>query len=220
LGNQRNEITQARQFHPNRKDRILPAKQNQSGLKFDEILDAALTLFHSKGYDATSVQDVAGSVGILKGSLYYYIDSKEDLLYGIISRVLNQLIPNLEQWRTLEGSGLQRITGFIEGYVLHIIANREPIGVMFRDYGGLSDTHRDTVLEMQRQYDTFLSELIIEGMSDGSVTADGDVGVTVNSIYGMANWTYRWYNQDGPLRPQDIATQVAALTRTMLSDAP
>jgi hypothetical protein len=52
-----------------------------------EILDAAIELFHARGYAQTSIEDVAGAVGILKGSLYYYIDSKEDLLLRILEDV-------------------------------------------------------------------------------------------------------------------------------------
>ena len=49
-----------------------------------QILDAAAVVFYEKGYAAASIQDVADAVGILKGSLYYYIDSKEDLLFEIL----------------------------------------------------------------------------------------------------------------------------------------
>src|SRR5947207_409360 len=57
-----------------------------------EILEAAARVFHEKGYESTSIQDIADEVGILKGSLYYYIRSKEDLLYEIIRDIHDDAI--------------------------------------------------------------------------------------------------------------------------------
>ena len=62
-----------------------------------EILEAAAGVFHAKGYKATSIQDIADAVGILKGSLYYYITSKEDLLFEILEDVHQQGLRNLER---------------------------------------------------------------------------------------------------------------------------
>src|SRR4051812_48849038 len=63
------------------------AKGKNGGGREQEILDAAVDIFHANGYSATSVDDVAAAVGILKGSLYYYMDSKEDLLRRIVEEV-------------------------------------------------------------------------------------------------------------------------------------
>src|SRR5690242_21930048 len=61
-----------------------------------EIVEAAARVFHEKGYESTSIQDIADAVGILKGSLYYYITSKEDLLFEIIRGVHEEALKNLE----------------------------------------------------------------------------------------------------------------------------
>ena len=67
-----------------------------------EVLEAAARVFHEKGYESTSIQDIADAVGILKGSLYYYITSKEDLLFEILQDVHEQGLRNLERIR-IEG---------------------------------------------------------------------------------------------------------------------
>jgi AcrR family transcriptional regulator len=64
-----------------------PTKAN---VRMAEILDSAAKFFYTKGYHATSIEDVARDVGMLKGSLYYYIKSKEDLLYGLLLGVIKQ----------------------------------------------------------------------------------------------------------------------------------
>ena len=62
----------------------------KANVRMAEILDSAAKFFYTKGYHATSIEDVARDVGMLKGSLYYYIKSKEDLLYGLLLGVIKQ----------------------------------------------------------------------------------------------------------------------------------
>ena len=72
-----------------------------------EIYDAAARVFSEKGYDGASIQDVADAVGILKGSLYYYIDTKQDLLFGIIDEVHRDTLRSLEEWVAVDGDADQ-----------------------------------------------------------------------------------------------------------------
>ena len=60
-----------------------PPKGTLNAARWNEILDAAAVVFSEKGYRAARIEDIAAGVGILKGSLYYYIESKEDLLYAL-----------------------------------------------------------------------------------------------------------------------------------------
>ena len=84
-----------------------------------EILEAAARVFHEKGYESTSIQDIADSVGILKGSLYYYITSKEDLLFEIIQGVHEEALKNLDRTAAVEGDALQKIRAFVVVHFTH-----------------------------------------------------------------------------------------------------
>src|SRR5215217_3230815 len=88
----------------------------------NEILEAAAQVFHEKGYESTSIQDIADAVGILKGSLYYYITSKEDLLYEILQDVHQAGIKNLELIDAVDGTALEKIRAFV---VVHFAHNAE-----------------------------------------------------------------------------------------------
>src|SRR3954471_18714428 len=83
-----------------------------------EILEAAARVFHEKGYESTSIQDIADAVGILKGSLYYYIDSKEDLLYEILEGIHAEALESVRK-ATAEGDPLQRIRAFVAAHIRH-----------------------------------------------------------------------------------------------------
>src|SRR3954463_16258741 len=87
-----------------------------------EILEAAARVFHEKGYESTSIQDIADAVGILKGSLYYYITSKEDLLFEILQSVHEEALENLAQIDATPGDALQRLRAFV---TMHFTFNAE-----------------------------------------------------------------------------------------------
>ena len=104
-----------------------------------EVIEVATRIFWEKGYSGTSVQDVADALGMLKGSLYYYIDSKEDLLErifedshdevrGIAAGILAMPGPATERLRTL-------LTSLAQWYLRRLEAGRRPwqaVGRLFR----------------------------------------------------------------------------------------
>ena len=109
-----------------------------------EILEAAAQVFHEKGYESTSIQDIADSVGILKGSLYYYITSKEDLLFEIIQGVHEEALKNLDRTAAIEGDALQKIRAFVVIHVTHNALNLVKMAVFFQDFRSLNGARRQT----------------------------------------------------------------------------
>lgn len=170
-----------------------------------EILEAAARVFHEKGYESTSIQDIADSVGILKGSLYYYITSKEDLLYEIIQGVHEEALKNLDRITALEGTALQKIRAFVVVHFTHNAENLVKMGVFFKDFRSLGDERRQIIVEERDKYDTFLRDLIRAGQKDGSVCRDVDPKLTAITILGMLNWIYQWYKPGGEIGAVEIA---------------
>ena len=73
------------------------ARRNGVSERGEEVYVAALRLFREKGYHATSMQDIAGAVGLYKGSLYHYIGGKEELLVQVFERAMGSLVANVER---------------------------------------------------------------------------------------------------------------------------
>ena len=103
-----------------------------------EILDAAAQVFYEKGYEAASTRDIAESVGLLKGSLYYYIDSKEDFLFEIIKEQHDGALAALERVRQSEGDALVRMAALIETHVDFFTSNLAAAVIYFREFRSLS----------------------------------------------------------------------------------
>ena len=86
-----------------------PTKSAPPRRRREEVLETAARVFREKGYESTSIQDIADAVGILKGSLYYYMDSKEDLLYEILKGVHEEALENIKRVGELDGDALQKL---------------------------------------------------------------------------------------------------------------
>jgi len=174
-----------------------------------EILEAAAGVFHAKGYKATSIQDIADAVGILKGSLYYYITSKEDLLFEILQDVHEQGLRNLERIDGVEGTPLQKIRAFVTVHVTHNAENLVKMAVFFHDFRSLSTERREIILAERDLYDQHLRQLIAAAQQDGSVCPDLDPKLTSIEILGMMNWIYHWYRPSGSLSVSALADSMA-----------
>ncbi len=170
-----------------------------------EILEAAAQVFHEKGYESTSIQDIADSVGILKGSLYYYITSKEDLLFEIIQGVHEEALRNLERTRAVEGNALERLRAFAVIHFTYNAENRIKIAVFFQDFRSLSPERRKTIVDERDLYDNFVRDLIREGQDEGIICPDIDAKLAAITVLGMLNWIYHWYRPGGSQTASEIA---------------
>jgi len=169
-----------------------------------EILDAAARVFHEKGYESTSIQDIADSVGILKGSLYYYITSKEDLLYQIIEGVHREGLKNVDAVEALDASPLEKLRAFVTGHLLYNAHNLVRTAVFFQDFRSLTGERRKQILAERDAYEKYLRDLIRQAQRDGSVCPDVDPKVASITVLGMLNWIYNWYRPGGERSAREI----------------
>ncbi|MGD9995547.1 MAG: TetR/AcrR family transcriptional regulator [Ilumatobacteraceae bacterium] len=177
----------------------------------EEIVRAAAETFYRKGYDATTTQDIAEAVGMLKGSLYYYISAKEDLLYEIISEVHEVWANNLKRHEIMDGEPLTRIWAFVHNNVVGNAENLVNSAVFFRDFSALTGQRRKHILALRDVHDNTLREMIREGQTMGQVRASVDPKVAATGILTMCNALYHWYRPDGALSVDDVAVQYADL---------
>lgn len=174
-----------------------------------EILEAAARVFHEKGYESTSIQDIADSVGILKGSLYYYITSKEDLLFEIIQGVHEEALKNLDRTAEVEGDALQKIRAFVVIHFTHNAVNLVKMAVFFQDFRSLNGERRRVIVEERDLYDNFLRDLIRQGQDEGIVCPDIEPKLAAITVLGMMNWIYHWYRPGGERSAAEIANAYA-----------
>jgi AcrR family transcriptional regulator len=176
-----------------------------------EILDAAARVFYEKGYEAASTRDIAESVGLLKGSLYYYIESKEDFLYEIIKEQHDGALAALERVRNAEGNALVRMAALIDTHVEFFTSNLTASVIYFREFRSLSPERRASIGTAGDAYLEVVRELLRQGRREGTIDPRIDVRATSLGIVGMLNSLALWYSDTGRLSPRNIARQFASL---------
>ncbi len=187
--------------------RVEPSGKSQR--RRQELIDAAAKIFQDKGYEAASIQDIADALNILKGSVYYYIDTKEDLLFAAIDQVHRSALANMDKLRQLDDPPLTLIRLFIESHIKHISDNLVKATVFFHDFRSLDRERHDYIVAERDEYDAFLRGLIARGQADGSICPDIDPKLATLAILGMMNWSYQWYRVGGGLDPMEIGRQFA-----------
>ena len=185
-----------------------------------EVIEAAVQIFWEKGYASASVQDVADALGMLKGSLYYYIDSKESLLYKIFQDSHDDLMKLTEQAIEGEGSAVARLTRFLHDYAIWTLTHLERAGLYSREWRYASDTHRSTLSEQQRYYDRTLRKLIIAGQEEGDL--DSAVEPRQASLFVWAAFTGLpdWFRASTHSEAEQVAATYVDLALRACGGAP
>ena len=189
------------------------AAQAKSSLEHaPDVVRAAAHLFYERGYEATSVQDVAVAAGLLKGSLYYYIRTKEDLLYAVVEQAHGSMMSLVNEVKQLpEEPVLPRLEHFLRRHMELLLRDRDMYGVVLQDYSSLSSRRRKEATATRNEYAQFLQELIEQGQREGIVSADLNPRLTCLGVLGMMNWTYKWYRPSDPLGKTEIVDGLVVL---------
>jgi TetR/AcrR family transcriptional regulator, cholesterol catabolism regulator len=161
--------------------------------RYELLIDTAAGIFRRKGYDATSLQEISDEVGILKGSLYHYIDTKEDLLFAIIQRNHERIITGNSEWRNIEGDPVAAIRSFVEGHIRQSLQHPVDNEVYIRDFRALSEERASEILKAQAAYDREFRDLIKAAIDAELLRPGVRPEFASRAVFGMINWAVNWY---------------------------
>ncbi len=186
-----------------------------------EVIDAAAQIFYERGYADASVQDVADALGILKGSLYHYIETKEDLLFRILEELHDDVQEILEEVAAVEGlQPLERLGLYVRRQVEFNVENLPRVAVYYNDVNRLSAERRSEILARRKLHERFVSDLIREAQERGVASAELDAKLLSNFIHGAIIWTYQWARPSGRVSREKIANTCAEFVlRGVVGDA-
>ena len=179
--------------------------------RLQEILDVAARIFSEKGYEATSIQEVAEEVGILKGSLYYYIKTKEDLLYGVIERAYAAAMDVIEDLEQRDGPALELIEALVYRHAEVFVTNRLESSVFFREFRALSEERQRTIRQAADVYISFVVSQVRRGQRAGEIKSEINPRLAAIGIVGMMNSMAFWYRPDGPATAAQIGEEFSRL---------
>lgn len=184
-----------------------------------EVVEAAIQVFYDKGYSASTIQDVADVVGVLKGSLYHYISSKEDLLFRILQASHEQTRELMTEISELDVEPLERLRVYLERTYLWYLAHPERVSVYFNQQHHLTGENRGEMRMQMREYEHYLRELLAEAKGAGALRADLDLKLASFFLLGALNSLPNWYRAGGPHSPDHIAREFTAMSLQSLTAA-
>lgn len=174
--------------------------------KKEEIMRCAIKLFFAKGFYETSMEDICNCAGITKGTLYYYINSKDELLFEIHDRYITAVIKRAEGvLKKLKNmSSKEKIKGIIEVHARVMHDFKDEITVFFKEMDALSPERFKLIADKREEYFNLVYRVIEDGISKGEFK-NINPKIVCLSLLGMLNWMYQWYNPKGKLNVEEIA---------------
>jgi AcrR family transcriptional regulator len=186
-----------------------PRRRGRPGNDLDTVLAAAVRLFNARGYDATSMFDIAESLGITKSSVYHHINGKEQLLQMAMDRALDGLFEAAAEVEALELPAIERLEQLIRRSVLVLADRFEYVTVLLRVRGNTAVEQH--ALSRRRDFDAVVTELVKQAQAEGGVRPDVDPATAARLLFGMVNSLTEWYRPrpGGAAAIADTVTTIA-----------
>lgn len=206
------------------KKRNLTPTVNESD-RMRQIYYVAARLFCEKGYEATSMSDIADAVGFTKAAIYHFIPGgKQDLLNDIISFGMNSLEQQVIEPAQLIPDPEARLRAIIANHVRIITNGSETIGfnpvtVVVDEIAGLSATQQRKITSRKRIYLDLIRDTLRQ-LQEQEKLKDVDITVTAFSLLGMILWLARWYRPNGKLTGTQVAEELVKLAMNGLLATP
>jgi len=171
------------------------------------ILTAALEAFRQRGYHATTLDDIAGRVGVGKTALYHYFPDKEAILFACHRQALTHLARHLATARERHARAADRLRDVVTQHVTIVTgsANGSPLAV---EVPALSAERQARLVAARDRYERGLRDVVADGIAAGEFRAV-DPKIVVFAILGSINWIARWYRPAGSLPPEALARAFA-----------
>jgi AcrR family transcriptional regulator len=175
-----------------------------------KLLQEAARLFRRKGYERTTVRDLANAVGIQSGSIFHHFKSKEEILRSVMEETV---IYNTALLRAAldEASDLrERVLALIRGELQSIMGGTgEAMAVLVYEWRSLSEEGKAQVLALRDQYEQVWLGVLEEARAAGYVQSDPFI--LRRFLTGALSWTTTWYRPDGPMTLDSLAEEALAM---------
>ncbi|HET8614224.1 MAG TPA: TetR/AcrR family transcriptional regulator [Actinomycetales bacterium] len=158
------------------------------------LLDVAVQVFTERGYDGTSMGDLAHASGLSKSSLYHHFDSKEQLLRAALDRAVEPLFAVVAEPAAQSGRAIDRLEHVVRREVQVLVEQLPSVTLLLRVHGN-TPTER-WALERRREFDRIVADLVAQAAAEGDVRTDVQAGLVTRLLFGMINSLVEWYRPD------------------------
>lgn len=176
--------------------------------RLEEIIATATVVFHERGFDAGSLDDVAAALGLRRASLYHYVRSKAQLLYLIFDRAITLSLGRLDEMADI-ADPRQRLATLIAHQVRMVAEEPSLFSVFFDQRPRLDDVFDADILAKERAYVRRVAQ-VVEAADMGGGAMHIDARHAAHALLGMTSWVYKWMD---PTRddPEEVARTMIGL---------
>ena len=180
-----------------------PVRRGRPGHSLDSLLDVAVAVFNERGYDATSMAELAIRLGVTKSTIYHHVPGKVELLRLALDRALDALSATTAEPGATTGPAIDRLEHVVRGSVRVLAADLPFVTLLLRVRG--NSAVEQAALQRRREFDRVVTELVRAAVTDGDVRPDVDPAVTSRLLFGTVNSLAEWYRPGGGLSADDLA---------------
>ncbi len=171
-----------------------------------KITEQSIYLFEKKGFSETSIQDIVDSIGVTKGTFYYYFSSKEELLMDIHLSYIDDMISQQEKILDDPSKSCKMKLFDVVNMLISDIKKQGPSAkVYFREMRNLNEERLALILPKRDQFRLNIEKIITEGKESGEFRPDLNASIVTFGILGITNWSYQWFNPDGEISDTEVA---------------
>ncbi|MEO6857120.1 MAG: TetR/AcrR family transcriptional regulator [Solirubrobacteraceae bacterium] len=179
-----------------------PALQERYDRRRQAMIASAAEAFAKRGYDQTTMQDLAASMGLATGAVYHYFDGKEKLLLAICDDLMEPLLARVREIN--DSSPVDRLRALIRVWVAHVVEYSDHMLVFQQERHVIErDTQWRGVRESRKAFERIVRDALLEALPDGEGTRDRRI--ELGALLGMVNHTALWCRPGGRLTTEEIA---------------
>ena len=185
------------------------SRPRSDAYRLDELLDVVVRVFNDRGYDATSMEDIARATGRTKSSIYHHVQGKEHLLQLALARAIDALYAVLDEPGSTSGPAVERLEHVVRRSV-QVLATHLPYVTLLLRVRGNTTVEREA-LARRRAFDRRLSALVRQAVAEGDVRADLDPRLVTRLLFGTVNSLVEWFRPGGEHGRREVEDAVVAL---------
>jgi len=190
-------------------------REEISAYKRERILEEAVKLFYERGFSGTTLDDIAGKLGVTKPFIYTHFRSKVELLEAICRPTIEMSLEAIATAAQQPGTASERLFRGVVDFSKVVLQRQGNIAVFFREEKNLSEAGLAEINALRKRFDRVLSELLEQGAEAGEFTV-ADVRVAALAIGGMVSWAYTWYQPGGRLTIEEVGSKLAHIALQMV----
>jgi len=190
-------------------------REEISAYKRERILEEAVRLFYERGFSGTTLDDIAGKLGVTKPFIYTHFRSKVELLEAICRPTIEMSLEAIATAARQPGRPAERLFNGVVAFSKVVLQRQANIAVYFREEKHLSEAGLADINALRKRFDHVLSELLDEGVREGEFRIP-DIRLAALAIGGFVSWAYTWYQPNGRLSIDAVGGQFAHLALEMV----